>query len=217
MHLISIGFLSNLADLLMSAPDSTSDLTGPQLVSRKVSELIVMGGSYPAGWEWNFGGVDPTSTAYVLKHWPEDVPITFSGVELGGNIFSGQTLQQDSPPGSPILAAYQWFVGRCSTVRESWDPLTVLYGILGLGGFKSIGSQPLLAFANHHGYNSITSKDGSNAWWNDTRVTNQHWLRLNKGVTNVSVADALNRLFTHDPSKHSCTDGGFLNKLVEQD
>lgn len=216
MHIISIGFLTNLAELLRSQPDDASPLAGPQLITQKVSELVVMGGTYPSGWEWNFAGVDPTSTAYVLEHWPEDVPITFSGVELGGNIFSGQTLQQDAPSDSPIVSSYQWFVGRCSTVRESWDPLTVLYGILGFNGFENIGMHPPFAFANQYGYNSIISKNGSNAWVNDTSVTNQHWLRLNDGITNTSVSDLLNHFLIHDPDNHACINGGSTSSLVKQ-
>ena len=204
LHLISVGFLTNLADLLKSEPDQISHSTGIDLVRSKVGELIVMGGNYPSGWEFNFGGGDPASTIYVIDHWPPSVPITFSGFELGSTIYSGQNLAQDSPPGSPILAAYQWYVGRCSTIRESWDPLTVLYGVLGLEGFSQLGVKQPLVYANVVGYNSITSNNASNAWVNDTSVTNQHWLRLADGVTNSSMAWLLDQFFTHDPVIRSC-------------
>lgn len=217
MYLISIGFLTNLADLLRSQPDRVSNLTGPELVSAKVSELVIMGGKYPSGWEFNFGGRDPDSTVYVLENWPKDVAVTFSGAELGGNIYSRQNLARDSSPDSPIVAAYQWYVGRCSTTRESWDPLTTLYGILDLDGFAKLGVEPPLAFANQYGYNSITSRNGSNAWVNDTSVTNQHWLRLADGVTNLSVATLLDRFFTHEPNMHTCFDMGSDEVLLSQD
>ena len=204
VHLISIGFLTNLADLMRSEADQFSRLSGVDLVRSKVSELIIMGGYYPSGWEFNFGGGDPASTSYVLDNWPKDVAITFSGGELGGNIYSGQHLAQHSPPNSPVLASYQWYVGRCSTVRESWDPLTTLYGILGLDGFSKLGVKPPLSFANTFGYNSITSKNASNAWVNDTSITNQHWLRLADGVTNSSMAWLLDQFFIHDPLLRSC-------------
>lgn len=207
IHIISIGFLTNLADLLRSEADSISTSSGPELIRSKVSELIIMGGRYPSGWEFNFGGEDPSSTAYVVNHWPKEVAITYSGGELGGNIFSGQTLQTQAPLDSPILAAYQWYVGRCSTIRESWDPLTTLYGILGLEGFAKIGVKTPLAFANEFGYNSITSSNASNAWVNDTSVTNQHWLKLADGVTNSSVAWLLNQFYTADPLQQTCFGG----------
>ena len=215
LHIISIGFLTNLADLLKSTADDISNLTGIGLAQSKVSELIIMGGMYPSGWEFNFGGEDPASTIYVLKHWPSSVPITFSGGELGGDIYSGQKLAQHSPPDSPVLASYQWYVGRCSTIRKSWDPLTTLYGILGLDGFSKIGIKPPLAYANEFGYNSITSSNASCAWVNDTSVKNQHWLRLADGVSNSSMAWLLDQFFTHDPVVKSCLGQGSTSCLLQ--
>lgn len=204
MHIISIGFLTNLADLLRSEGDDSSPLSGSDLISNKVSELVVMGGEYPSGWEFNFGGEDPNSTAFVVQNWPSDVPITYSGGELGGTIFSGQNLAEHAPPDSPVLAAYQWYVGRCSTVRESWDPLTTLYGVLGLDGFERMGFKAPLVFANGDGYNTITSANGSNAWVNDSSVTNRHYLRLAEGVSNSSVAWLLDQFYAHDPIDGRC-------------
>lgn len=204
IHIVSIGLLTNLADLLKSKADHISRLSGPQLISAKVSELAVMGGQYPSGWEYNFGGADPDSTAYVVKHWPASVKITYSGYELGNAVLSGQNLVHNSLPDSPVLSSYQWYVGRGSTIRESWDPITTLYGILGLDWLSKLGIRPMLAYANKFGYNSITAANGSNAWVYDPKVTNQHWLRLADGVTNYSMAALLDEFFTHDPSVKSC-------------
>ncbi|KIV95205.1 hypothetical protein PV10_02884 [Exophiala mesophila] len=190
MHIISIGFLTNLADLLRSEGDDISPLTGQELVAAKVSEMIIMGGRYPFGWEYNFGGTDPDSTAYVIANLPESVPITFSGGELGNNIFSGDRPLAEALTSneSPIISAYQWYVTRGSVRRETWDPIAVLYGVLGLDGFAEIGMWPLLSYANEDGYNTITASNASNAWVNDTSVTNQHWLTLADGVTNTTMA-----------------------------
>ncbi|KAL6696855.1 inosine-uridine preferring nucleoside hydrolase domain-containing protein [Trichoderma pleuroticola] len=216
IHIISIGFLTNLADLLRSKADHISHLSGLQLISAKVSELVVMGGQYPSGWEYNFGGEDPESTTYVVQHWPKNVNVTYSGGELGGSIFSGQNLVQRCPPDSPVLSAYQWYVGRGSTIRESWDPITTLYGILGLEWFSKIGVRPMLAYANDFGYNTITATNGSNAWVNDTKVTNQHWLRLAKGVTNHSMAGLLDEFYAHDPSLRSCFRHGVFSENFDK-
>lgn len=201
--LISLGFLTNIAALMNSVPDDITSLTGLDLVSAKVKELVIMGGQYPSGWEFNFGGADSASAYHVVKNWSRDVPITYSGFELGGNIFSGKRLADHAPPGSPVLAAYQWYVGRCSTVRESWDPITTLYGILSLEGFSELGIGKLFAYANEIGYNEVLA-NGSNVWVNDSRVSNQHWLKLADGVTNSSVARLLDQFFAHDPLKMSC-------------
>ncbi|KAI1459579.1 nucleoside hydrolase [Annulohypoxylon moriforme] len=204
MTLISIGFLTNLAALLDSPADDVSSLAGPALVSAKVKELVVMGGRYPSGWEFNFGGGDPASTGRVINNWPRDVPVTYSGGELGGNIYSGEDLVRNAPADSPVLAAYQWYVGRCSTTRESWDPVTTLYGILGLEGSRELGVGKLFEYGNQIGYNEVVA-DGSNAWVNDTAVSNQHWLRLADGVTNSTVAGVLNQFFAHKLSDKSCS------------
>ncbi|KAJ6157742.1 hypothetical protein N7470_005334 [Penicillium chermesinum] len=204
LNIISIGFLTNLESLLKSGSDDFSALSGKDLISAKVKELVVMGGNYPSGWEYNFGYKDPQSTAYILENWPGNVPMTFSGSELGGSVYTGENLAQNSPPNSPVLSAYQWYVGRGSAIRPSWDPITTLYGILGIDGFSKIGMKNSLAYANEGGYNSITSKNGSNAWVNDTSVTNQHYLKLADGVTNSSMAWLLDQFFTHDPAQLTC-------------
>ncbi|EMC97468.1 hypothetical protein BAUCODRAFT_40059, partial [Baudoinia panamericana UAMH 10762] len=201
LNMISVGFLTNIADLLRSPADGISSLTGLELINAKVKELIVMGGRYPSGWEYNFGGVDPASTRYVLEHWPVDVPLTFSGWELGVAICSGQNLRTHSPPNSPVFAAYEWYIGRCQTVWESWDPVTVLYGILGMDGFEQLGLTSPFAYANEGGYNAIVDDKGANAWVNDQTVTNQHWLKLAYGVNNWTVAEILNRFLTYDPKQ----------------
>jgi len=130
--LISIGFLTNLAALLSSPPDTHSDLSGKDLVAQKVTELVVMGGRYPSGLEFNFA-FDAVSTKAVLDGWPASIPITFSGYELGSKIFSGKRFPELAEEGSPVLAAYQWYGDRCNTTRASYDPVTVLYGVFGLG------------------------------------------------------------------------------------
>ncbi|KAL6874809.1 Inosine/uridine-preferring nucleoside hydrolase domain-containing protein [Trichoderma novae-zelandiae] len=145
IHFISIRLVTNLADLLKS---------GEQLVTSKVSELVIMGGGggqYPSGWEYNFGA-DPENTAYLVHHWPKSVNVTYSGYELGEGVLSGRELVQRLPPDSPVLSASQWYVGRGSTARSSWDPITTLYGILGLDWLSKLGVGPMLEYANGFGY-----------------------------------------------------------------
>lgn len=202
--LISLGFLTNLAALMDSPPDTITPLGGMALISAKVKELVIMGGQYPSGWEFNFAGADPVSTYHVVNNWPRDVPITYSGFELSRSIFSGERLVEHASPDSPVLAAYQWYVGRCSTARESWDPVTTLYGILGLEECSELGLGHLFAYANEIGRNEVLA-NGSNAWVNDSSVTNQHWLKLADGVTNTSVSGLLTQLFAHNPLDQSCS------------
>jgi pyrimidine-specific ribonucleoside hydrolase len=72
---VTVGYLTNLNNLLQSQPDEISSLNGKELVRKKVKKLVCMGGQYPEGREWNFYQ-DALSTEFVLKNWPS--PITCS-------------------------------------------------------------------------------------------------------------------------------------------
>ncbi|KAF8915398.1 hypothetical protein CPB85DRAFT_1251552 [Mucidula mucida] len=173
VSIASIGFFDNLSGLLNSTADSYSSLDGYDLVAAKVKKLAIMGGAYPSGWEYNFGGSSPSLTAHVVNTWPGSM--TFSGSYLGGNVTSGGRLTVQAPSSDPVSAAYKWYIGY-NTPRYSWDPITVMYAVQGLGD--------LLEYGNFDGYNNVSS-DGANAWVNDKFVTNQHWLVLKEGVSNA--------------------------------
>lgn len=156
-------------------------MPGPELIAAKVAELVIMGGEYPSGREFNFWGDNPLTTAHVVNNWKGR--ITYSGAELGGNVFSGAPLTVEGSYNDPVGAAYRWYVGYNAS-RKSWDPLTILYACQGLGD--------LFEYANGCGYNHVF-QNGSNAWVYDTSKTSQHWLRLKVG--NLTAAQELDRLF----------------------
>lgn len=209
--IISLGFLTNLATLLNTS-------SGYSLIQQKVREIIIMGGTYPGpGWEFNFGEF-PSATKSVLGNFPPNVQVTFSGFELGVDVFSGKGLKQKKQKqccnddkeedNSPIRAAYEWYVGRCSTLRESWDPITTLYGILGLKGLslneKLNGGEESSLFEYGNvgggGYNKIVESNGTNLWIDDDgQQHNQRWLKLAEGVSNGTVAEILDGFYTHGP------------------
>jgi hypothetical protein len=76
-------------------------------VATKVSELVIMGGEYPLGHEYNFAGYNATATAEVVSTWPGRV--TFSGFEMGREVYSGARLMVEGPPNDPVNAAYRWY------------------------------------------------------------------------------------------------------------
>ncbi|KAL2760969.1 hypothetical protein ACRALDRAFT_1066634 [Sodiomyces alcalophilus JCM 7366] len=180
VSIVSLAFLHNLAGLLDSPADAHSDLPGPDLIAAKVSELVVMGGRYPSGHEFNFYADDPATTAHVINNWPGRM--VFSGADLGQSVMSGDRLVAEGPPGDPVRAAYIYCAH--GDPRPSWDPITVLYAIRGLSD--------IFEYANRRGYNHV-EPDGSNAWVDDENVRNQHWLRLKLG--NDTVAAELDRLY----------------------
>ena len=87
--IITVGFLTNLANLLNSPGDDYSALNGYELVKRKVRRLVCMAGRFPSGREFNLDQ-DVKSSQKVLTDWP--TPILFSGFEIGQKIKTGLPL-----------------------------------------------------------------------------------------------------------------------------
>ncbi|KAI1110277.1 inosine/uridine-preferring nucleoside hydrolase [Nemania sp. NC0429] len=181
----SIGFLDNLSALLNSTADSYSDLPGRELVARKVSELVVMGGEYPSGREFNFWGSNASLTTHVVNTWESRV--VFAGIDVGEHVKSGGRLMAEGPDEDPVRKAYIYY--SYYAPRPSWDPLAVLYAIHGLGD--------LFEFGNEYGYNHVEA-DGFNRWIWDPKVRNQFFLRL--AVDNETAAAELDRLFLEGAS-----------------
>jgi hypothetical protein len=168
--IVSIGFLVNLKGLLLSAPDKHSELRGADLIRRKVKKLAVMGGKYPQGVEYNFsfGGVGPC-TREVIEHWPDEVPIVFSGYEIGGRVISGKRYRETLAPG-PLRTALEHQYNALARGRESWDELTVLYAVRGLS------CQGVEYWKLHcGGCVLIDAKTGANVW-KDAPARNQAYL-----------------------------------------
>src|SRR5690625_7325019 len=51
--IVTVGFMSNLAELLKSRPDRYSPLSGRELVGKKVKQYVAMAGMFPQGREFN--------------------------------------------------------------------------------------------------------------------------------------------------------------------
>ena len=102
--LVSLGFLTNLADLLLSPPDTISPLTGHQLVQTKVAAVYVMGGVYPHSGllaSFNFSCaryliLSPAecegAARRAVDNMPSEVRLVFSGNHVGDNIWTGGCL-----------------------------------------------------------------------------------------------------------------------------
>ncbi|KAK0609238.1 inosine/uridine-preferring nucleoside hydrolase [Immersiella caudata] len=121
--IVSIGFLDNLSALLNSTGDGYSHHTGRELVSQKVAELVVMGGAYPSGREWNFFGSSPSQTAHAINTW--EGRVVFLGDEAGRDVFSGGRLMREGPATDIVRQAYIYY--SYFKPRPSWDMLAVLY------------------------------------------------------------------------------------------
>jgi pyrimidine-specific ribonucleoside hydrolase len=145
---VSTGFLTNLAALLRSQPDAFSPLTGAQLVTAKVVEIVIMGGDYPMGrGEFNFAG-DPASAAYVFANSP--VAITGTGASLGASIMVRPPRAGATDPFSYAMS----LEGAADT--GGYDPLAVHYAVMGLQGNYTM--------TGLGGVNTVDPSNGDNSW-----------------------------------------------------
>ncbi|MBT3374716.1 MAG: hypothetical protein HN742_31675 [Lentisphaerae bacterium] len=153
--IVSIGFLSNLADLL-------AEESGRDLVARKVRGITVMGGAYPAcgpppargAHNFQFGGAGPTTKAAIAA-WPNTVPMAFVGYELGKPVVTGKGYAD--APDSPMRRAYQLAYDAIRRGRPSWDQVAVFHAVRGLH------HDGRTWFRAVRGLNRI-AEDGSNVW-----------------------------------------------------
>ncbi len=129
--MIAIGPQPNLRKLLQSVAEEHSALSGIDLVKEKVSQIVIMGGAFPEGKEWNFE-MCPQSAQYVVAHSP--IPIMFTGFEIGYDIMTGARLCMEAPEDHPVRKAYERFLGQAGN-RHSWDLTAILYGVRGLANY----------------------------------------------------------------------------------
>lgn len=125
----TIGFLTNLSNLLNSQADNISPLTGRELVAKKVKRLVTMGGRFPAGNEYNIR-VDVAASINVACTWPTDVYLC--GEEIGEMVFTGKPTSEIKIENSPTVDAYRIALSQDNPIgRQSWDQLTVLAALKG--------------------------------------------------------------------------------------
>jgi inosine-uridine nucleoside N-ribohydrolase len=159
--LVTVGFLTNMRDLLKTGPDNVSALSGKELVRKKVRAWVCMGGAFPKGKEWNVHR-DATASVHAITEWP--TPIVFSGFEIGSRIKTGAKLR-DAPKKNPVRRSYDLYNGLKD--RESWDQTAVLYAVRGLdGGLKNVWDV-------RRGVISVNA-DGSNTWKSQPKGRHSH-------------------------------------------
>lgn len=128
--IVTIGWLTNMAGLLESGPDSQSSLNGRDLVAAKVRQLVSMGGVWPnteRQGEYNFN-MDRLAAHKVVEDWPGK--IMFTG--LGTDVMTGGRLMAEAPPDNPVRAFYGNFLeANKVSERSSWDQIALLYAVRG--------------------------------------------------------------------------------------
>lgn len=185
--IVTVGFLTNLANLLNSNGDRFSSLSGKELVKKKVKQLVSMAGRFPSGKEFNVDR-DVTASKKVIADWP--TPIIFSGFEIGVEILTGLPLiNNNSIRNSPVKEVFSIsipFDPQDKNGRMSWDETAVLVAVRGWEKYYTL-----------HPGRFVINADGSNSW--DDKGKGHHYL-----VKKMPVADMtalINQLIMHQPVK----------------
>lgn len=185
--IVTVGFISNLAELLKSGPDQYSKLSGKELVAKKVKRWVAMAGGFPEFSEFNVNQ-HPKASLYAFENWP--APILFSGFEIGVKIMTGNKVATQGTKGSPVQWAYKYclstYEDRKSENRNSWDHTAVLCAVRNPEEyFYVIGNGTF-----------ICNPDGSNSW--DADKNSNHSFLVHK-YPYQKIADVLDELMMYEP------------------
>ncbi|HEY1872234.1 MAG TPA: nucleoside hydrolase [Chitinophagaceae bacterium] len=183
--IITVGFLTNLANLLESAGDQYSSLNGYELVKKKVINLISMAGRFPSGYEFNLAQ-DVRSTKKVLSEWPTS--ILFSGFEIGQKIKTGIPLMHNHDiqrsPVKDVFAICIPMAKEDSAGRMSRDETAVFVAIKGWRDYYELET----------GKCSIDEK-GFNTWKHDGNSQ----AHLIEKMSPDQITLIINNLLMHQP------------------
>lgn len=185
--IVTVGFTTNLSNLLKTKGDKYTPLSGTDLVKKKVKKWVAMAGRFPEGLEFNVF-TDSTSSLYAFENWP--TPILLSGFEIGEHILTGEELAQLDPKNNPSSWAYKYnlatFADNPSKKRMSWDQTAVLCAIRDPEKYFYICGPGKL----------IIHSTGYNTW--DANINNDHYFLVHK-FPYQNIADKIDNLMMNIP------------------
>lgn len=142
---VTVGFSTNLARLLDTPADEFSELTGKELVERKVRQLVLMAGSFDGSNQSEYNvWKDIPSAQKVVSEWPGEV--VFSPFELGVQVcYPAESIENDFTwtENHPVAEAYKAYM-QMPYDRPCWDPTALVYAVeggkwFGLSGYGRVG------------------------------------------------------------------------------
>jgi len=158
--IVQVGFFTNLAQLLDSAPDIHSPLSGYALVGRKVARLVVMAGEFEHHRHREYNIVtDLPSARLVAERWP--TPIVWSGFEIGTSVpYPWQSIMEDFEYRDPHLIK-EGYLAYTSPEhsRPTWDLTAVLYAAYPERGYFEL-SPPGSVHLTEDGRTRFAARDG---------------------------------------------------------
>ena len=132
----SVGFSTNLIRLLDTQADEYSELSGKDLVAKKVRLLVTMAGDIedPNLHEYNVVK-DIPAAKIIFEEWP--TPVVTSPFEVGIKIqYPGSSIENDFGWAGlhPVVEAYKAYQ-TMPYDRPTWDPTAILYAVEGSDWF----------------------------------------------------------------------------------
>lgn len=126
--IVTVGFSTTIAQLLESAPDKYSKLSGRELVARKVKYFSAMAGEFniPDFAEYNvFNDLAAARTLFETS----PVPIVFTPWQIGDQVqYPGASIEKDFEWGKPhpMVEAYKHYM-QMPYDRPTWDVIAAYY------------------------------------------------------------------------------------------
>ncbi len=182
---ISVGFSTNLAQLLDSKGDDISPLTGKELVAKKVKELVTMAGEFTNNGEADslkrmpeYNVVrDIAAAKKVFAEWP--TPIVTSPFELGIKIcFPAYVVENELTRATPhpVSEAYKAYLPMPYD-RPTWDLTSVLYAVEGSDGYFMLSDTGDIEVDGRGGTRFIARSDGTRRYLMTDSVQDANILR----------------------------------------
>lgn len=141
VSIVSVGFVTCLAQLLQSAPDSYSSLSGVELVRQKVKCIYLQGGVFSEAEEPDFNFAQGLTFAKTFfKKWPQEVDMVFSPMEAGRDVeYTPEQVIADVSwtDAHPIKQVYMQC--DCNTGQRMWDVMPVVQAVEGDALFSLSG------------------------------------------------------------------------------
>lgn len=168
--LTTIGFFTNIANLMRSGPDDYSPLDGKALVEKKCCEMISMAGNFvtPGFKEYNLA-LDAPSAMYVMENL--NIPIAYIPWEMGHNIITGIRLAANAQStNNPVGKSYELYCGTSG--NASYDLLAVYYAVRGCNGLFKDSPKGRITVTSEG--ESIFKKDENGKHWYVMLDTPEH-------------------------------------------
>ncbi len=201
--IVTVGYMTNLKDLLETEGDSISEFSGVELVRKKVKYWVCMGGAYPSRLKpGGYGNFMPhwEATKMAVENWPGK--IYFSGD--GKRVKTGKLLRNLKAK-NPVKRAYDLYLKEKS-LRPSWDQVALLYALQPWAPYWQVKSR---------GKNEILEK-GTNRWVDETDDTRHHIVTVLPEKREALILH-LEKLMAHIPMsvQDDLTETGKNNKKNE--